>query len=210
MTRFDHGDVPLATLIGEAYLALLRPLHVDCPEPLPGRVPYVRTLRQLESRPRAADIEERGFELTQSMPALAVYVAGRRVERRSSHALDWRQEVDIDCFCDTMASGREVRQDRERGMRALTDHVVEHLHLRIPAGPFEAEGIEVESCEPVITTPRVDWWRVRTVLPVRQDIARQRTPRIDAVEFHQRDSGGQELAAALVLDFDGATALIQE
>ena len=210
MTRFDHGDVPLTTLIGEAYLALLRPLHVDCPDPLPDRTPYVRTLRQLERRPSAADIEERGFELTQSMPALAVYVAGRRVERRSSHALDWRLEVAVDCFCDTMARGHEIRQDQERGMRALTDHVVEHLHQRIPSGPFEAEGIEVESCDPVTTTPRVDWWRVRTTIDVRQDIARQRTPLIDGVEFHQHDPRGQALASALVLDFDAAMALLQE
>ena len=95
-------------------------------------------------------------------------------------------------------------------MRALTEHVVEHLHMRIPTGPFDAQGVEVQSCDHVITTPRVDWWRVRTTIDVRQDIARQRTPLVDAVEFHQRDTSGQELAAALVLDFDAAITLLQE
>ena len=177
MMRFDHSDHPFWTQVGEGYLCLLDPLWVETDNPIAGREPYIRTLRQIGARPTSRDLQTQGFVLTQAMPALAVHIREGRVQGRTSTALEWQLDIDIHCFCGAMDQGDQLRQDDPHGIRSLTHHVVEHLHMRV-LPDFDAQGVHIEAIEHIITNERVDWWVVSTTVEVWQEIRRQRTPQV--------------------------------
>ena len=206
MSRFDATE-PLWSLVGAAYLRLLAPLGDE----------HIRTLRQLGAPPQRGDLGERGFILTQSMPAVAVHVREGRVEDRTTQSLDWRLDVEIHCFAGAIGPGDELDQDQMDGTRALTQHVVEYLHMRVlpTSVAIDGEGIAVQSIEHIITTERVDWWVVRTDVLVRHEIRRQRTAPIESIEYQQfglRDGRppSSEPLATTILDFASASAQTTE
>ena len=202
MSGFDATERPLWTLLGAAYLALLEPLR-DRP---------ARTLRQIGAHPRRDDLENRGYALTQSMPTLAVYVGEGRVEDRTTQSLDWHIDVDVHCFCSVLDQGDELGLDQANGMRTLTQLAIEHLHARVPTSDdIEAGGIDVRSNEPFMATENLDWWVVRTVVPVRHWIRRQRTPGVDGIEARQFGHNDPETPlATTIVDFETASAQITE
>ena len=192
--RFDQSDIPLWTLVGKGYLCLLS----ERPE-------YVRTRRQVGPRPMRADLEADGYILTQTMPAVAVHIVEGRVEDRTSQSLDWQLDVNVHCFCGDLGKGDQVRQDATNGTRALTQHVVEQLHMRIPPIELDCHGIEIQAIEHIATTPRVDWWVVRTTIMVRQEIKRQRSEPVTGAEFRQFGlTPDKSPINTTIIDFDTA------
>lgn len=204
MTRFDATERPLWSLVGDSYLQLLAPLGEK----------HVRTLRHLGAPPRRADLDEHGFILTQSMPAVAVHVREGRVEERTTRSLDWQLDVDIHCFSGAIGPGDELSQDQVDGTRALIQRVVESLHMRALPG-LDGQGIAIQSVEHIATTERVDWWFVRTDVLVRHEIRRQRTDPVERIEFHQYGQRAGQLPsneplATTILDFASASAKTTE
>lgn len=184
---FDTGHTkPLATLVAEAYLALLEPLVYDDGDAENDRGPY---LKHLGRSPAGVDALLDGGEdapplqeIVAPLPACMVFVAGAKVDEElgGGDQLRWTFEVIIDVvtgYPGQWILGRlDPDQDgdarRDPGCWAIAQHAIEYIANRTLPGleAISDKPIKIVEQRGVASTP--DWtaWRVVTTVNVIHDI----------------------------------------